>query len=108
MSSTQISIIFFVVGVIAVTPVLYYHYRKNPNPRFRPPAGEMVMLSLFALLFVGGGSYFMGTLLTSDPKFDENALKRPGARRAQPQESDSQSGGSAPPKKESSRKPFFR
>lgn len=107
MSSTQISIIFFVVGIIAVTPVLYYHYRKNPHPRFRPPLGEMVMLSLFALIFVGGGSYFMGTLLTSDPKFDENSLKRPGSRPAQQQESGPQGGGSAPPKKES-RNPFAR
>lgn len=75
MTATQITIIFFVVGVIAVIPVLYYYYRRNPHPRFRPPVGEMAMISVFALMFIGGGSYFMGTVLTSDPDFD---AQKPG------------------------------
>ena len=104
MTSIQISAIFFVVGVIAVVPVLYYHYRKNPHPRFRPPLGEMVMLSLFALIFVGGGSYFMGTVLTSDPNLDDDSLKSRGAR---PQQKQDGSQGQSRPKKES-KNPFSR
>ena len=82
MSSLQISAIFFVVGTIAVVPVLYYHYKKHPHPRFRPPVGEMVMLSLFALVIVGGGSYFMGTLMSSDPSFDDDGPIYNQTRRA--------------------------
>ena len=104
MTSTQISAIFFVVGMVAVTPVLYYHYRKNPNPRFRPPIGEMVMLSLFALMFVGGGSYFMGTLLSSNPDFSDDAMKNRnrGSNRQQQQAEPQES---SRPKKES-KNPF--
>ncbi|MGK0188929.1 MAG: hypothetical protein ACI9R3_004743 [Verrucomicrobiales bacterium] len=85
MTSTQISAIFFVVGFVAVVPVLYYHYRKNPHPRFRPPLGEMVMLSIFALMLVGGGSYFMGAVLSSDPDFDAD-MKKSTTNRAQQQD----------------------
>ncbi|MCB1096066.1 MAG: hypothetical protein KDN22_10870 [Verrucomicrobiae bacterium] len=98
MTSTQISAIFFFVGVVAVAPVLYYHWRKNPHPRLRPPIGEMVMLTLFALMFVGGGSYFMGTLLSSDVDLSNEGLKKPSTNRAQPQQEPEQGGGSKPKK----------
>ncbi|MDA0812512.1 MAG: hypothetical protein O3C21_09025 [Verrucomicrobia bacterium] len=98
MTSTHISAIFFIVGVVAVAPVLYYHWRKNPHPRLRPPIGEMVMLTLFALMFVGGGSYFMGTLLSSNVDFSKEALKKPTTNRAQPQDDSAQGGGSKPKK----------
>ena len=109
MTATQISVVFFLVGFVAVVPVLYYYYRRNPNPRFRPPLGEMVMISLFALMFVGGGSYFMGTLLSSDPDFSEEALKSPSTRR-QTQDPDQQDTGNKSKKKDSGSRfnPFGR
>ena len=98
MTSADISVIFFCVGVVAVTPVLYYYYKRNPHPRFRPAFGEMVMISIFALFFIGGGSVFMGTILSSNPKFNDNALKTPITNRdTEPSDqgtSNSRSGGS--------------
>ena len=105
MTSTQVSFIFFVVGLIAVLPVLYYYYKRNPNPRFRPPVGEMAMISLFALLFVGGGAYLMGTVLTSNPEFDDNS---PGKRTSRPKidEPEQDSGGKSRSDKKKSPFPF--
>ncbi len=58
-------IAFFVIGLIVATPVLLYFYFKNPNPRFRPRLGEMVMLAGFALLVCAGLSHFLGGMLDS-------------------------------------------
>jgi len=99
MTSAQISLIFFCVGVVAATPVLYYYYKRNPQPRFRPALGEMVMVSIFALFFIGGGSVLMGTLLSSNPKFDDSSLKPNTGRKVEPSDQSSSGSGSGGEKK---------
>lgn len=60
------------------------------------------MLSLFALMLVGGGSYFMGAVLSSDPDLDAD-MKKPGTNRAQPQQDEPQQRSSS---KKESKNPF--
>ena len=70
-------LIFFGVFVAALTPVLYYYQRRNPDPRFRPSFGEMTLVSI-VLLFIGGiacfllGNVFRGEQRSAE-KFDHGA-----------------------------------
>ena len=60
-------IIFFVIALVCSVPVLYWYYRRNPHPRFRPRLGEMAMVALFAVLLSLGGSMLIGGLM-DDPE----------------------------------------
>jgi hypothetical protein len=55
-------IILFCVFLAALIPVLYYYQRRNPNPHFRPRAGEMLLLFVFAMALGGPLCYFMGNV----------------------------------------------
>lgn len=58
-----IVIAFFIVSLCVAVPFLRYYATKNPDPRFRPRFGEMLMMSIFALMFCGGGSVFMAKIM---------------------------------------------
>jgi hypothetical protein len=71
-------IIFFVLSLLAAAPVLFYYYRRSPNPRFRPRLGEMALVSLFAVFLCGGFSYFVGGFMQDPDDFREiEALSQP-------------------------------
>lgn len=55
---------FILLGVFlaALIPTLYYYQRRNPNPRFRPGFGEMLLLFVFAMAIGGPACYMMGNL----------------------------------------------
>jgi hypothetical protein len=59
--------IFFIIALICAAPVIYWYYRRNPHPRFRPRFGEMAMVTLFAVLLSLGGSMLIGGLM-DDPE----------------------------------------
>jgi hypothetical protein len=65
-------LIFFVIGVVCSLPFLYWYYRRNPHPRFRPRIGEMLMVSLFAVLLSLGGSMLIGGLMDDPEQFKPN------------------------------------
>jgi hypothetical protein len=65
--------IFFVISLVCAVPVLFWYYRRHPHPRFRPQAGEMVMVTLFAGLLSLGGSLLIGGMMDDPEQF------RPGA-----------------------------
>lgn len=60
-------LIFFIIALVCSAPVLYWYYRRNPHPRFRPHFGEMAMVTLFAVLLSLGGSMLIGGLM-DDPE----------------------------------------
>ena len=66
-------VIFFVISLLVVVPMLIYYYRRHPNPRFRPHFGEMVMVSLFALLLCTTGSFMLGGLMQDPEQFRPSA-----------------------------------
>jgi hypothetical protein len=55
-------IILLGVFLAALIPTLYYYQRRNPNPRFRPGFGEMLLLFVFALAIGGPACYMVGDL----------------------------------------------
>ena len=65
-SPTTAHLIFFSVFFAAALPVLYYYRRRNPDPRFRPPAGEMAMITVFALFICSGLAFGLGSLFRED------------------------------------------
>lgn len=80
---------FFAVFFAAAIPVLYYIYRKNPYPRFRPNFGEMSLFTVIAICLCAGMAIGLGSLFR--PENDgRRAYKRPTV------ETPSQSGGSSP------------
>jgi|GEM_PF-2042597 len=64
--------IFFVISLGCSLPVLYWYYRRNPHPRFRPKLGEMAMVSLFAVLLSLGGSLLIGGMMDDPERFTED------------------------------------
>ena len=69
-------IIFFVLITVCV-PILIYYARKNPDPRFRPRFGELILVGLFMVAGSGGLAYVMqGIFVVDDLKL------RPDANRA--------------------------
>lgn len=68
-------VVFFSVFMAACIPVLYYYHRKNPNPRFRPPMGEMAMVTLFAVIGCAVISFGLGTLFNEDQDFKKLTQK---------------------------------
>lgn len=67
-------VIFFAIFFVASVPVLYYYYRRNPNPRFRPTFGEMTLLTVISLCLCGGLGFGFGTLF--NPANDGSSLKK--------------------------------
>ncbi len=65
--------IFFVISLVCAVPVLFWYYRRHPHPRFRPKAGEMVMVTLFAGLLSLGGSLLIGGLMDDPEQFKPGA-----------------------------------
>ncbi len=59
-------LIFFGVFVAALIPVLYYYRRRNPNPHFRPRAGEITLISVLALTMGGGLCFMLGNFFRGD------------------------------------------
>ncbi len=76
-----IVIAFFIVSICAVVPVLYYYQRKNPDPRFRPRFGEMMLMSILAFGFCTGGAIFMGSIMgvNWDPEKMKQQLSKPSS-----------------------------
>ena len=74
-----IVIAFFIVSICAVVPVLYYYQRKNPDPRFRPRFGEMLLMGILAFGFCTGGAIFMGSIMGVewDPEKMKQQLTKP-------------------------------
>jgi hypothetical protein len=66
----QAFIAFLVIGLCVIIPFLYYYRNKNPNPRFRPRFGEMVLVAILAFGLTGGGAIFMASLMgvETDPQ----------------------------------------
>ena len=62
-----IALTFFVISLFVIVPFLYYYRNKNPNPRFRPKFGEMVLVTLLSLGLAGGASMFIAGLMGLDP-----------------------------------------
>lgn len=102
-------IIFFSVFFAASIPVLIYLRRKNPDPRFRPHAGEMALMTLIAIFLCGGMAVGLGILFK--PENDGKSFnKRPdegagwshglgspgGARGASPEKASPNEGGEPP------------
>jgi hypothetical protein len=80
----------FLVCLCASAVVVWYFARHNPNPRFRPRFGEIVMVSIIALGLSTGMSYFLSGILGSDAAIqDELKQERPSTGR------DRSSGGGA-------------
>jgi len=67
--------IFFLVFAAAAVPILVYYRRKNPNPRFRPSAGEMSLVSLLAMGVCGVFAVGLGSLFNKDQ--DLRKLEQP-------------------------------
>jgi negative regulator of sigma E activity len=65
-------LIFFGVFFGAAIPVLYYIYRKNPHPRFRPTFGEMSVMTLIAACVSGAMAIGLGQLF--QPENDGSSL----------------------------------
>jgi hypothetical protein len=60
----MISLTFFIIFGVAVTtcvPIWFYIAKKNPNPRFRPRLGELVLLAIIMI----GGSAGLALLFTA-------------------------------------------
>ncbi|MEM7385606.1 MAG: hypothetical protein AAF514_11740 [Verrucomicrobiota bacterium] len=54
--------IFFAIGAIVSSFIVFYYARKNPNPRFRPRFGEVCLVSLIFFGVTVTASYFLSTL----------------------------------------------
>ena len=67
--------VFFIIFMAACVPMLIYYRRKNPNPRFRPSAGEMTMVSLLATCVCLGISFGLGSLFNEHQDFKKLAEK---------------------------------
>lgn len=67
-------IIFFAVFAAAALPIIYYIWRKNPDPRFRPSAGEMSLIIVFATFICGGMAIGLGSLFK--PENDGTSMKK--------------------------------
>ena len=95
----QALIAFLIISVCVVVPFLYYYWRRNPNPRFRPKFGEMVLVALLAFGFTGGGSLFMAQLmgLDVDPKELFKKIEQGGGRRGGPPTDDELESGAGQP-----------
>lgn len=67
-------IIFFAVFAAAAIPIIYYIWKKNPDPRFRPHAGEMSLIIIFAAFICGGMALGLGSLFK--PENDGSSLNK--------------------------------
>lgn len=77
--------IFFILGMLVAAPVLFYYYRRNPNPRFRPRLGEMLLLALLSVFLVGGFSYYVGGIMQDPDQLRlEERLTRPVLEQSSP------------------------
>ena len=85
-------IVFFSVFVAVLIPMLYYYRRKNPNPRFRPGAGEMTMVAVVALCMGAGACYMLGNFFRGDQNLSQYL--------EEPNEGAGWSQGASGPKKE--------
>ena len=70
-------LVFFAVFLAALIPVLYYYRKRNPNPRFRPGAGEITLICVFALVVGGGACYFLGNVFRSERDFTKDFDAKP-------------------------------
>ena len=64
-------LIFFGVFLAALVPVLYYYRRRNPNPHFRPRAGEITLIAVMALVVGGGACFMLGNVFRGDQNFKQ-------------------------------------
>lgn len=62
-------LIFFVMGLVCALPVVFWYYRRNSHPKFRPKFGEMAMVILFVVLLSLGGSLLIGGLMDDPEQF---------------------------------------
>ena len=63
-----IALTFFVISLFVIVPFLYYYRNRNPNPRFRPRFGEMVLVAILAIGVAGGTSLGIAMLMGIDPE----------------------------------------
>ena len=91
---SNFQLIFFILALICAVPVLYWYYRRHPNPRFRPRFGEMVMVGIFTVMLSFGGSMLIGGLM-EDPdqlKSDGGMSTMPGMPSAPGEQEDEDEG----------------
>jgi amino acid transporter len=63
-------IILFSVFLIVLTVVLYYYRRRHSNPRFRPGAGEIMVIAIIAIVVGGYACYGLGNVFRGDLDFN--------------------------------------
>ncbi|MEM7145005.1 MAG: hypothetical protein AAF591_07695 [Verrucomicrobiota bacterium] len=61
-----------IVCLCAAAVVVWYFARHNPNPRFRPRFGEIVVVSMIAVGLSGGVSFFVSGVLGTGAMFQED------------------------------------
>ena len=69
--SRSVFLAFFLVSICVVIPFLWYYRNRNPNPRFRPKFGEMVLVALLAFGTMGGASMMMANIIGLDLDFSK-------------------------------------
>lgn len=62
-------IVLFSVYLVVLTVVLYYYRRRNPDPRFRPRAGEVAVIAIAGVLLGGLACYGLGNVFRGDVDF---------------------------------------
>lgn len=71
-------LIFYIVLAVALCVsgvIVFYFARHNPNPRLRPKAGEVLLVSIIAGGLSLGASYLMATILGSGADVKEQIGK---------------------------------
>lgn len=63
--------VFFMVFMAACIPMLFYYRKRHANPRFRPTAGEMTLVSIFAVMMSAGIAFGLGGLFNEKQDFSK-------------------------------------
>jgi amino acid transporter len=64
-------LILFGVCLTVLTVFLYWYRRRNPNPRFRPSAGEIAVIAIIGILAGAFASYGLGNIFRGDVSFKQ-------------------------------------
>jgi hypothetical protein len=70
-------LVFFAVLLVclcASAVVVWYFAKHNPNPRFRPRPGEVLLVSIIAMGLSGGSALLMSGILGAGASFQDGDL----------------------------------
>ncbi|MDC0503242.1 hypothetical protein OAV21_02280 [bacterium] len=67
-------IIFFLCLFVALC-VIAYIAKRNPDPRFRPRFGELVLMGLIGMLFSGGVSYLLSNVFEDSDRMTREKME---------------------------------